>query len=68
MNKWINIVTKDIIKIVDKFDAKKSAGNDNIGNFIVKRVISEILEPLTSIFNLSISNTGVVPKKLIIAI
>ena len=60
------IVERDVIKIIDKFNPKKGAGNDNIGNFLVKKVANEIVEPLTRIFNLSIS-TGIVPDKLKIA-
>ena len=56
----------DIIKIIDKFNANKGAGNDNIGNFIIKRVANEIAKPLTMLFNLSIT-TGIVPEKLKIA-
>jgi hypothetical protein len=57
------IVEMDIIKIIEKFNQNKSAGNDNIGNFIIKKVANEIAKPLTSIFNLSVS-TGVVPYQL----
>ena len=57
------IVERDVIKIIDNFNPNKGAGNDNIGNFIVKKVANEIVEPLTRIFNLSIS-TGIVPDKL----
>ena len=57
------IVESDIIKIIDKFNPNKSAGHDNVGNFIIKKVANEIVEPLTNIFNLSLS-TGVVPDKL----
>ena len=53
-------------KIVSKFSVNKSAGHDNIGNFIIKKVQSEIVKPLTSIFNLYLS-TGSVPEKLKIA-
>ena len=60
------IVESDILKIVSKFNANKSPGHDNIGNFIIKKVQSEIVKPLTSIFNLSLS-TGIVPDKLKIA-
>ena len=60
------IVEMDIIKIIDKFNANKGAGNDNIGNFIIKRVANEIAKPLTMLFNLSIT-TGIVPEKLKIA-
>ena len=60
------IVEMDIIKIIEKFKQNKSAGYDNIGNFVLKKVSSEIAKPLTMIFNLSLS-TGVVPDKLKIA-
>ena len=60
------IVERDITKIIDKFNPNKGAGNDNISNFIIKRVANEIVKPLTMIFNVSIS-TGVVPEKLKIA-
>ena len=32
------IVNEEIIKIIYKFNQNKSAGRDDIGNFIVKRV------------------------------
>ena len=51
------IVEMDITKIIEKFAQNKSAGNDNIGNFIIKRVSKEIVKPLT----------GIVPEKLKIA-
>ena len=57
------IAEMDIIKIIDKFSANKGAGNDNIGNFIIKRVANEIAKPLTMLLNLSIT-TGIVPEKL----
>ena len=57
------IVASDIIKIIDKFNPNKSAGHDNVGNYIIKKVGKEIVKPLTNIFNLSLS-TGVVPDKL----
>ena len=60
------IVASDIIKIIDKFNPNKSAGHDNVGNYIIKKVGKEIVKPLTHIFNLSLS-TGVVPDKLKIA-
>ena len=50
------IVELDIAKIIDKFDPNKSAGHDNIGNFIIKKVKSEKIKPLTQIFNLSLSS------------
>ena len=60
------IIEQDIIKIIDKFNPNKRAGHDNIGNFVIKKVGSEIVKPLTRIFNLSLS-TGVVPDKLKVA-
>ena len=60
------IVEMDIIKIINKFNSNKGPGNDNIGNFIIKKVANEIVKPLTMIFNLSIS-TGIVPEMLKIA-
>ena len=60
------IVESDILKIVSKFNVNKSDGHDNTGNFIIKNVRSEIVKPLTSIFNLSLSR-GIVPDKLKIA-
>ena len=44
----------------------KSAGHYNIGNFIIKKVKTEISKPLTQIFNVSLSS-GVVPEKLKVA-
>ena len=60
------IIEQDVIKIILKFNDNKSAGQDNIGNYIIKRVGNEIVKPLTSIFNLSLS-TGIVPDKTKIA-
>ena len=60
------IVELDIIKVIEKFNPNKSAGHDNIGNFIITKVGNEIVKPLASIFNLSLS-TGVVPDKLKLA-
>ena len=56
------IVENDIFKIIAKLNDNKSAGPDNIGNYIIKRVCNEIIKPLTNIFNLSITS-GVVPEK-----
>ncbi len=57
------VVEMEVIKIIEKFNQNKSAGHDNIGNFILKRVSKEIAKPLTLIFNLSLE-TGVVPENL----
>ena len=59
-------VELDIAKIIDKFNPNKSAGHNNIGNFIIKKVKSEIIKPPTQIFNLSLSS-GIVPEKLKVA-
>ena len=48
--------------MIDKFNPNKSAGHDNVGNYI-KKVGNEKVKPLTNISNLSLS-TGVVPDKL----
>ena len=60
------IVQPEVIKIINKFDPNKSAGHDNIGNLIVKKVAKEISHPLTLIFSLSIS-TGSLPDQLKVA-
>ena len=60
------VVAEETTKIVSKFNPNKSPGHDGIGNFIIKKVIHEISEPLTDIFNLSLS-TGIVPYELKIA-
>ena len=57
------IVASDIIKIIDKFNPNKSAGHDNVGNYIIKKFGNEIVKPVTNISNLSLL-TGVVPDKL----
>ena len=60
------IMESEIIKIMDKFNPNKSAGYDNIGKCIIKKVGEEIANPLANIFNLSLS-IGVVPEKLKVA-
>ena len=60
------IVESDIMEIINKLNPTKSAGCDNIGNNIIKKVSNEIIKPLTMIFNLSLS-TGLFPDKLKIA-
>ena len=40
------IVGDEILKIINKFNQNKSAGHDNIGNYIIKRVSKEISIPL----------------------
>ena len=60
------IVETEIIQIISKFKQNKSAGHDDIGNLIIKKVAKEIALPLTIIFNESFS-TGIVPENLKIA-
>ena len=60
------IVESDILEIINKFSPTKSAGCDNIGNNIIKKVSHEIVRPLTTICNLSLS-TGIFPDKLKVA-
>ena len=60
------IVESEILKIINTFDQNKSAGHDDIGNFIIKKVANEITHPLTAILNLSLS-TGRVPSQLKLA-
>ena len=57
------IIALDIITIIDKFNPNKSAGHDNVGNYIIKKVGKEIVKAMSNIFKLSLS-TGVVPDKL----
>ena len=57
------VVTEEVIEIVNKLDSKKSPGCDGISNSLVKYVISEIVNPLVHIFNLSL-RTGIVPDRM----
>ena len=50
------IVEDEIIKIIAKFYQNKSPGHDGIVNFVLKRIAKEIVKPLTTIFNTSISS------------
>ena len=59
-----NIV--EVLKIIDQLKPNKSVGHDKIGNFIIKKVSEEIVNPLTCIFNLSLS-TGIVPDNFNVA-
>ena len=56
----------EIIDIVSTLKNKKSAGHDEINNFILKGVISSIADPLEYIFNESLL-TGQVPEQMKIA-
>ena len=56
----------EIIEVVKNMCNNKSKGFDFINCFVIKKVISQIAEPLNYIINLSLS-TGVVPKDIKIA-
>ena len=57
---------EEILDIVSNLNNKKSPGHDDINNFILKGVISSIIDPLVHIFNLSLSS-GQVPAGMKIA-
>ena len=56
----------EVTDIVTSLNNKQSAGHDDISNFILKRIISSIADPLTHIFNRSILS-GTFPKQMKIA-
>ena len=56
----------EILDIVSKFNSKKSSGHDEINNFILKGIISSVVDPLVHIFNLSLLY-GQVPNSMKIA-
>ena len=56
----------EIIDIVSNLQNKKSSGFDGINNFILKKIILNIVDPLVHIFNLSLSN-GQLPNTMKIA-
>lgn len=69
MNKSLFLKPVDELELTTlcgKLKSKMSHGHDNISTKIMKYVIMEIVQPLTYIFNLSLS-TGVVPKEMKIA-
>ena len=49
-------VEDEIIKIIAKFDQNKSPGYDGVGYFVLKKIAKEIVKPLTTICNTSISS------------
>lgn len=58
------VVHEEMITIIrGKLRAKKSAGNDNVPSFLLKRVADAIVYPMTYIVNLSFK-TGDFPRKL----
>ena len=56
----------EITTIVSNLNNKKSAGDDNINNFLLKNIITSIVEPLVYIFNISLV-TGTVPEVMKVA-
>jgi len=56
------IITPDIVKLqISKLKQDKAPGDDGITPKFLKEVADEIVEPLTEIFNKSVSE-GVVPQ------
>ena len=52
----------EISKLIDNLPQKHSSGNDNISNIILKRLKPCLLEPITIIFNESVT-TGTFPSR-----
>ena len=61
-----SIDDEELIRIINGLNPSKSAGYDNIGPRLLKRILPQIVQPLLFIFNLSFS-TGVFPDALKIA-
>ena len=58
--------TDEISKIINGLGSRKGAGHDGIKSDIIKHVAKEIANPLSIIFNMSLS-TGIVPDDMKIA-
>ena len=58
--------TEILVDIVMKMKNKNSRDSDNMSNNFIKKIILEIAEPLTYIFNLSL-RTGEIPSQLKVA-
>ena len=56
----------EILEIVNNLKDKKSAGHDGIDNYLLKKIITSIVDPLTHLLNFSITS-GLVPKNMKIA-
>ena len=56
----------EILKIASGLNDKKSPGHDGISNYLLKNIISYIMDPLVYILNLSLSS-GIVPNIMKIA-
>jgi len=57
------IQSDEIFKIIRNFSNNKSPGLDGITPKLLKEISTDIIQPLTYIFNLSFTN-GTVPKKI----
>ena len=56
----------EVLSLIESLDGNKSFGYDNISPMLVKDNKFSLCEPLTYIFNLSLSN-GIIPNELKIA-
>ena len=56
----------EILEIVNNLKDKKSAGHDGIDNYLLKKIINSIVDPLIHLLNFSITS-GLVPKNMKIA-
>ena len=56
-------VKEEMEEIVSNLNDKKSAGHDGIGNYLLKNIISSIVDPLVYIINLSLVS-GIVPANM----
>jgi hypothetical protein len=63
---WLPITEMEIESVVESLKGKRSAGFDEVPEFLVKRCIHYIKKPLVHIFNVSL-NSGVFPEKMKIA-
>ena len=64
--KFNQVSVSETLYIINKLENKKSCGNDEFSNKLIKSLKDEISEPLTIIINQSL-NTGVFPDKLKVA-
>ena len=60
------VIADEVLALVNKMKPKKGSGFDGITNFLIKKIINEIIEPLTHILNASLTS-GIVPDKLKVA-
>ncbi len=65
-NKFKEVTTGEIEKIIDNLKTKSSYGWDNISTKLMKSIKTALINPLTIIINQSLK-TGIFPDKLKIA-